>query len=311
MRVAVWGAGDVGTALAYRLVTSPHVSELHWINRTVGRIHSRVVDLEHGLALSPNCRRVIPYPQDRASQALDRADIVALTLGNPVQPGEDRAALWPANRKTFRDTIVPILSSRNTLALVVSNPVDALTSLLHRDIPQADSRFIGLGTTVETARLRASLVDTLLVPAREIPVFAVGTHDRDFVPVWSPLGDRQGSVEPGVLDAARREAAGAAERIRRHELSHLQQCTTCRRPRPRSTRHPIVEAAMRVIEAIAADSHSILTVSTFDRPKKIAWSVPTTLGRHGVVKRHDDWLDNAALNALDKPLRKLQQLVES
>lgn len=234
MRVAVWGAGEVGTALAYRLVTSPHVSELHWINRNTRRIESRVVDIEHGLAFAPTCHRAVPYTQDDADYALACADLVVLTQGGAVKPGGDRAELWPANRAIFRDTAIPRLSS-NAIVLVVSNPVDALTSLVHDEasVENADARVIGLGTTVETARLRASLADTLLAPARELPVFAVGTHDGDFVPVWSSLGGLR--VSEAILESAKREVVEAAGRIRRQEIDMISPCETCNEPRPRST----------------------------------------------------------------------------
>ena len=34
MRVGVWGAGEVGTALVYRLASTRFTTEIHWINRS-------------------------------------------------------------------------------------------------------------------------------------------------------------------------------------------------------------------------------------------------------------------------------------
>lgn len=293
MRVAVWGAGDVGTSLAYRLATSPHVSELHWINKTLKRIEPRVVDIEHGLAFAPSCHRVVPYGQEDASLALDRSDLLVLTHGAPVATG-DRAALWPQNKAVFRESAIPALQSREHLiVLVVSNPVDCLSTLVHDEavMPDADRCVIGLGTTVETARLRASLADTVLVPARELPIYAVGTHDGFFVPVWSSLGPLAPLVRKSVLDAARSEVCHGPKRIRDLESQIEPPCAHCGKPRPRSTRHPIVEAAVSIIEAVGSDTQRVFTVSAYDPERKVCWSVPCTVGRDGVLKRHLEWLE--------------------
>jgi malate/lactate dehydrogenase len=56
----------------------------------------------------------------------------------------------------------------------------------------------------------------------------------------------------------------------------------------RSTLHPIVEAVVKVAEAVALDRQATLTVSTLDpdSPEGLYYSVPCTVGRNGVVHRH-------------------------
>lgn len=88
MKIAVWGAGEIGMGVAYRLVTAAFTSELHWINRTLRNIECRVVDLEHGLDFAPTCRSVHAHSQDHAARALEGAGLLVITCGAAVEPGQ-------------------------------------------------------------------------------------------------------------------------------------------------------------------------------------------------------------------------------
>lgn len=277
MKIAVWGAGEIGRGVAYRLVTTVFTSELHWINRTYQKIEHRVVDLEHGLDFAPSCRSVIAHSEEKAARALDGAGILVLTLGAAVGPGQSRADLYPQNRALFDESVIPVLKQGfGGVVLVVTNPVDLMARWVQRRSGLPSERVLGL----ETARLRASLGSYLspLRPAREVWAYAVGTHDERFVPVAMPgLGFGAGSMPEGemdeILDNARREVVSGAQRVKADQ---------------RSTLHPIVEAVVKVAEAIALDRQATLTVSALDpgSPEGLYYSVPCTVGRNGVVHRH-------------------------
>jgi len=291
MRIGIWGAGEIGTGLAYRLATTPFTSELFWINRSYNRIAHRVVDIEHGLAFAPTCWRVSAYPQDRAGHAVRKADLLILTLGAPVPPGGSREDVYTDNVRVFRQAVIPALQTGfDGILLVVTNPVDLMARLIHLEAGLPAPRVLGLGTVVETARLQASLGSYLSPqrPAREVWAYALGSHDERFVPVASPglaMGDTVPEEEQrGILEWARREVARGAARVKRDD---------------RSTLHPVVEGAVAVAEALASDRRSILTVSTLD-PKsaeKLFYSVPCTIGREGVVARHLDLLEDVEIRS--------------
>ncbi|MEW6367671.1 MAG: hypothetical protein AB1714_23820 [Acidobacteriota bacterium] len=278
MRVGVWGAGSLGSAMVYRLATATFVSELVWINRTLTNIESRCVDIEHGLAFAPCCRSVVACSQVRANAVLTGIELLVLTPGGAVPPGGSRADLYPANARMFRETVLPALRSFSGVVIVITNPVDLMARLVAVETPLPATRVLGLGTVVETARLRASLGGYLRSnpPARTLSAFAIGTHDEWFVPVLPPewlLGEQMTDAElAGIRDAVRREVVGGAARVKQGQASTI---------------HPIVEGMLSVAEAVAGDSHSVLTVSTLDPedPDRLFYSVPCRIGREGVVHR--------------------------
>lgn len=294
MKIAVWGAGTIGTGLVYRLATTAFTSEIRWINRSYDDVARRVIDLEQGLDFAPTCHRVKAYRQEDAPHALADSGIIILTLGKGVKPGGKREDLYPDNRDLFRESVLPSLRNHRGVILVISNPVDLMARLIFREAEGlSKSQVVGLGTVVETARLRASLGQYLSParPAREVWAFAVGTHDERFVPVATPtLGVGAGmdsALFQDVLSAARREVARGANRIKSGDAG----------AEALATLHPIAEGAVRVCEAIALDQRALITVSVLDpeTPDSLFYSVPCTVGAEGIMSRHTDNLGDSAV----------------
>ncbi len=286
MKIAVWGAGTIGLSLVQRLATTSFVSEVAWVNRKFDRIEKASLDINHGLSLAPACREVIPHRQQRAHEALHDADIAILTHGDGPPRGKPREAAFPGNAVIFREGAVRALQGYAGIVIVVTNPMDWMTLLVQRETRIPDKRVIGLGTVVETSRMRASLSSYLSprMPAREYAAFAVGTHDEDFIPVMTsslaPGIPRDGELS-GLRRAVRAEVVQGATRVK--EGGHLP--GTC---------YPVVEGVVRVVSAIAQDRHETLTVSTLDPIRQVCYSVPCTLGREGVIRRRMDLITDPA-----------------
>jgi len=296
MKLGIWGAGNIGTGIALRAMTSPFVSEIHWINRSQSALRRRVIDLEHGLAFAPSCRTVSAHAPERADDVLRDMDLVVLTAGAGVPRGGSRNSLYPANRDILRRSVLPSIRGISGLVLAVSNPVDLLTRLVHREAGIPSRRVFGLGTVVETARLRRSLSSYFPRPrpAREVTSYAVGTHDEHFVPVMRD-GDELGPVAGRQLeDVVRAEVVRGASRVKTDGISTL---------------HPIVEGAMTVIESAACDSGATLTISVLDPedPDGLFYSVPCSVGRDGAdPDHHGPWRTKEVEEGLDQCRRELR-----
>lgn len=304
MKVCIWGAGTIGQGLARRLVLEAHVSELHWINRK-STVEGFVHDLKHGLMFSPSCHEVRSYRAEdadfgRARIAVQRSELVILTLGKPVPPGGTRADLYPSNRALFRELVIPALSDFTGVVLVVSNPVELLARLVQREGQLEARRVIGLGTVVETARARAALADHLSParPARDIELLAVGTHDKHAV--LQPLSDfgLEDTERAEILEAVRGEMINGAERVKTSALA---------------TQHPIVEAAAAVVRAVANDAHALLPVASLapDDPDGLYWSVPCIVAARGTVGRRPELLDRDVVRAMEPGLAAMRDVLQA
>jgi L-lactate dehydrogenase len=295
MKVVVWGAGEIGLSLAYRLVTTDVVSRLGWINRTLEKIETRVVDLEHGLALAPCCHEV------RGAQADDRdavegllrdAGLVVLTHGVPVGENQTRADLYENNRQAYAGSIAALRDFEGVV-LVVTNPVDALAKFVRQATGLPSARVIGLGTMVETARLRAAVAGYLVpsMPARQIGCYAIGTHDEETRLIRCSLGPGIEDLPDGLWPSLRSEVVRAPRRVKRDG---------------RSTRHPVIEAVVSVARAVALDSGEIMTVSVEDDATGHYFSVPVAMGRAGALQVFTEGIDEQELLACRSAAAVLQ-----
>lgn len=285
MKVAIWGAGEIGRMTAYRFATLEFVSEIAWINRSLESMEHRRIDLDHGLAFAPACRSVEVVTQPQAAEALKDAEILILTAGGSVPAGGTREQLYEENAKIIRDTICPALADFKGVVIVVSNPVELLCREIFKNSELSASRIIGLGTVVETARMQVCLRDYFLGThsARDILAYAVGTHDERFVPVipeYCFIGERLSSeVRAAARSMVKSAVTQAARRVKVDGMSTL---------------HPIVEGVVAVARAIAHDSRAILSVSTLDPDDadQLFYSLPCAVGSSGVVARHTSLLED-------------------
>ncbi len=292
MKVAVWGAGQVGRALAYRLVTCDFVSSLLWINRTYENIASRVVDLEHGLAFAPCCNSVVGVPGKYAAEELDDVDAVILTQGAAVKEGGKREDLLLENADALQSAAIALRDFAGVV-FAITNPVDAMARFIHETTDLPASRVIGLGTVVETARLRAAIAGNMIpaVPPRSIWSFAIGTHDENTRIVAGPPGVGLPDLSTGVWNAIRREVVAGPTRVRQDDLATI---------------HPVVEGTVAVIGAVARDSGDVYTVSVRDEPSGTYFSVPVSVGRRGVIDRHIEGISSEDMEACRAAAERVQ-----
>lgn len=292
MKVAVWGIGAVGAGIACRLATMPFVSELFLVNRSYEVAFARAIDIGHGLAFAPSCWTVRAVPEERVQERLGEFDLLVLTQGTGVKKGATRADLYPANRDIFRRNVLPALAGFEGVVLVVSNPVDLMARLLVVEGRLPTDRVMGLGTVVETARLRAALASNA-IPARaahDVWAYVVGSHDDACVCAQATHIGPSLMVSPDDLATARDEVIQGARRVRESVSDEAKKFGTL---------HPIVEGAVAVVGAIATDARRTLTVSVEDpdTSDRVFYSLPCTLGRGGILERHAHLLEEPQTRA--------------
>jgi L-lactate dehydrogenase len=292
LKVAVWGAGKIGSAVVRRLTTLTSVSQVRWVNRST--VVAEVLDIEHGLSFAPSCHHISAHAQEEAREVLETSDMLVLTLGARVPVGGTRAGVFAENRAMYLEQVLPVVRDFTGVILVVTNPVDLVAREIGKEGGIDPSRVVGLGTVVETARLQAALASHLQpwVRPADVHAFAVGTHDPMFIPVAvrERLCPTRSPEEFLItLEMARVEVTKAAACVK--ELGAA------------GTLHPIVEGVASIVDTVSADKRSILTVSTHDPGSGFWYSVPCVVGRAGVVRRCLDLIPEVDFTTTIEALR--------
>lgn len=277
-KVAIVGCGRSGSAVSFALMQSGLFSEMVLIDSLAGKAERVALDLAYGISFTKPMQIYAGGYDDLAD-----AGIVILAAGEPRLKGDSRLEYIRKNVNVF-ESIIPEIARRNTEAVfvVVTNPVDILTYCALKFIEIPESQILGIGTILDTARVKYLLGRKLSVDARNVHAFVVGEHGRSEMPIWSsarvsgvPLRDffeMRGYREP---DAFLKEIIKEV-RTDAGDLSY----------RRDDTFYGVAMAARRVCEAVVRDEKAVLSVSSlmygaFDIDG-IALSMPAVIGSDGV-----------------------------
>ena len=170
-KVAVIGMGHVGSTVAHYIVANGFADDLVLIDSNEDKVNADALDLKDAMPNLPYHTNIVVNDYS----ALKDAEVIVSAVGNiklQDQPQADRFVELPFTRDAVKDVAPKIKASGFSGKLVViSNPVDVITSLYQQLTGLPKNQVIGTGTLLDSARMkrislmsiRALLVDTTLV----------------------------------------------------------------------------------------------------------------------------------------------------
>lgn len=301
MKVSIIGAaGRVGSCTAAALQCGGVASEIALLDLNAEAAQGEAIDLLHGASLAGDQRI---YASDYAGLA--DSDVVVITAGLRRKPDESRLDLVNRNTKLFLEIVDGLQKNKlndKAIVLVVSNPVDILTRLAVERGKRCPDRTIGLGTVLDTARFRSLIAAELKLAPSQIDALILGEHGDSMVPIWSaaainglPLAKWPGFTPARQSEIFKRTQGSGAEVLRLKGGAGW----------------AVAHAIRQVIDAVALDKRQVLPVSTVQRGAygihKTALSVPTIVGRRGVIARLEVELWPKEANALKASAGALEE----
>ena len=126
LKVAIIGAGDVGTTIAYTLQLSGLVTEIVLVDINQELAQGHAMDMNHGLFfVSPVHIYAGKYSD------CSNADVIILTAGARQKTGESRLQLVGRNVQICRSIVEQIKPYNSEgVFLIVTNPVDTITQVV-------------------------------------------------------------------------------------------------------------------------------------------------------------------------------------
>ncbi len=279
MKVSIIGGGGlVGSSAAFALQCGGVARSLALVDVNQDLVEGQVLDLLHGG----------PSTADQVIEAgsyehVPDSDVICITAGLRRKPNESRLDLINRNTDLFvsiLDQVQQAGPKSDAIVLVVSNPVDILTYVAARRLNLPCRQVLGLGTQLDTIRFRSLIAREIQVPPTQVAALILGEHGDSMVPIWSsatvaglPL-DKYPGWSPNLANQlfTRTKGSGAEVIAKKGGAGFA------------------VGIAIRdVIESIALDQRRILPVSSVQDGcydiRDVALSVPTVVGRCGVVDR--------------------------
>ncbi len=183
MKVSIiGGAGRVGSAVAYTLVSHRLVEELYLLDIAGERAAGEALDITHALA---GIEWDATIEGGDSYSGIAGSEVVIVTAGVPRKPGMSRLDLRHRNVEIVRDIAKKVagVCDEDALLLVVSNPVDVLTYYAWKESGFPHERVFGLGTMLDTLRLKSLLRKRLGVGYEE-EAYVFGEHGDSMLPVF-------------------------------------------------------------------------------------------------------------------------------
>ena len=277
MKVSIIGGGGlVGSCAGFALQAGKIVRHIHLVDVNPEACEGQALDLLHGASILADQKITSGDMKSCAD-----SDCIVITAGLRRKPEESRLDLISRNVVLFRGILSELKSSglrKDALIFVVSNPVDVLTYLAIKELGLPASQVIGLGTVLDTTRLRSMLAQRLDVPPTQVDVTIYGEHGDSMVPIWSaaqiaglPLEKYPGVNTQLIAEVEKKTRGSGAEVIKKKGGAGF----------------AVGVSIADVVHAIALDQRRILPVSSLQSGafglRDVAISVPTVVGRKGVL----------------------------
>lgn len=273
-KVAIIGAGAVGSTAAYATAIKNIASEIVLIDINDKKEHGEVMDIIDGIDFFET-----GTIKDGDFKDARDADVVVITAGVPQKPDETRLDLVNKNKKILTSIFKQVGKlKKTTIVLIVANPVDILTHLAQKITKLPKSQVFGSGTGLDTARLHTTLSKKFHVSSKSIDGYVMGEHgDSSFV-AWSTV--TIGGIPTNKLKLSAQEKNTIEKQVREKAYKIINS--------KGATFYGIGLVISDILEAILYDQHKIMSVSTrlsdWNGISDVCMGVPAVIGRKGVEK---------------------------
>ncbi len=282
MKVGLIGAGTVGSACLFSLLTRGHARQIVVVNRNHQRATGMVTDIQYGAGL---VRPV--HLQAGSYEDLVDASVVIVTIGINERAGgatnrndpQGRLRLLDANAGVYREAIPAIVAAApRAVILVVTDPPDPLADLT-REIAEHDL-VLSSGTFLDTLRFRFHLARTLGIDPSSVEAQVVGEHGISQVFLWSSA--RVAGVplefalkENGITDRKKFQQQ-IEQDVRLANITIIEGTG--------ASQLGIGIVAARIADMILQDEKSVVPIGSFNDRYGTTLSLPSIVGSKGVER---------------------------
>jgi L-lactate dehydrogenase len=296
-KIAIVGAGVVGSTTAYSLIMSNIASEIILVDINQKKCKGEVFDLSDAISFSSTSKVQIGTLQDAG-----KADITIISAGIAQKPGQTRTELLNTNVEVVKNVINQMKPLNSDLIIImVTNPVDILTYIAQQISGLPKSQVFGSGTMLDTQRLRDLIGKKINISQRSIHLYVLGEHgDSQFVS-WSS-GTIAGIDILNFSNLNKNELFELAN-ISKRKAYDIIDCKG-------STAFGVASCVSAYCQNILFNTKRVVPVSCFIEEFDVCMSMPAVLSFKGIEKiLIPNFNDEEQLN-LKKTIKSLKDYLE-
>ena len=276
MKITVVGAGAVGASCAEYIAIKDFASEVVLLDIKEGFAEGKAMDLMQTASLNNFDTKITGTTNDYSKTA--NSSICVVTSGIPRKPGMTREELIGINAGIVKTVTSNLIEhSPDTILIIVSNPMDSMTYLVHKTTSLPKNRIIGMGGALDSARFKYRLAEALDAPISDVDGMVIGGHsDLGMVPLTSN---------------ATRNSIKVSEFLSSERLSKVKEDTkvggaTLTKLLGTSAWYAPGAAVSGIVQAIACDQKKMFPCSVLLEGEyglnDLSIGVPVILGKNGI-----------------------------
>ena len=278
MKVTVVGAGAVGSSCAEYIAIKNFASEVVLLDIKENFAEGKAMDLMQTSSLNGFDTKIVGTTNDYSKTS--ESDIAVITSGIPRKPGMTREELIGINAgivKTVSENLIK--HSPNVVLIIVSNPMDTMTYLVHKTTDLPKHRIIGMGGALDSARFRYRLSEAMDCPSSDVDGMVIGGHsDKGMLPL-TRLASRNSIRVSEFLSEERLSEVLEATKVGGATLTAMLGTSAWYAPGA---------AVSSLVQSIACDQKKMFPCSALLEGEygleDLCIGVPVILGRNGIEK---------------------------
>ncbi|MCX6161890.1 MAG: malate dehydrogenase [Ignavibacteriae bacterium] len=303
MKITIVGAGNVGATAAQIIVDKALANDVVLLDIVEGTPQGKALDIYQSSAVQYSDTKM---HGTNTYELTGNSDIAVITAGLPRKPGMSRDDLLHINSEIVATATKEIVKySPNSIIIVVSNPLDAMTyvSFVNSHFPR--NRVMGMSGVLDTARFKAFICMELNVSIENINAIVLGGHGDSMVPLVRyttvagiPISDL---LPKNRIDALiERTRNGGAEIVK-----HLKTGSAYYAP---------AASIVQMIDAIVNNRHKIMPCCVYLQGEfghsDICLGVPVKIGASGMEEIVPIKLSDEEKTAFDKSADDVKSMLK-
>ena len=301
MKITVVGAGAVGASCAEYIALKNFASEVVILDIKEGFAEGKAMDLMQTASLNNFDTTIIGTTNDYSRTS--GSDICVITSGIPRKPGMTREELIGINAKIVSEVSSNLIRfSPDAILIVVSNPMDSMTYLVHKKTGLPKNRIIGMGGALDSARFKYRIAEALNCPISDVDGIVIGGHsDKGMVP---------------LISKATRNSIRISNFLSDEILENIKQETkiggaTLTKLLGTSAWYAPGAAVSSIVQSIACDQHKMFPCSALLNDEyglsDLCIGVPVILGKNGIEKIIELELDDSEYEHLKQSAESVKK----
>ena len=295
-KIAIIGAGSVGSTIAYALLLKNLAAEILLVDSNEIRCRGEILDLSDALSFCESSSIRSGTPDDAR-----HSDIIIIAAGKRQEPGQDRIALLKANKKVIESVLQSLQPlNKNAIIIMVTNPVDVMTFYAQQLSGLPKTQVFGSGTFLDSQRLRGQLSKKIKVAEQSIHAYILGEHGDTQFPAWSAA--RVAGMSLSEFGISQKDLEHIAHEVKNKAYEII----SCKG----ATFYGIATCVAALCRTIMFDQKRVTPVSCYIKAFNVSLSMPVILGAQGIEEILMIPLSATEQKHLDRSIETLQSYID-